>query len=131
MAWHIVMVQQNLRPLNLGAHSLNCSQELRYNNSCLIISSNSSFRRKKYIIKVRKRTKIRKRFNQVPHLTQDTTWESNKNIPCISQTIIAIFYLYQQTWKSTILSASSVVSQPFLKRFIHFKITPYDKQVSS
>ena len=23
--------------------------------------------------------KIRKRYNQVPHLTQDTTWESNKN----------------------------------------------------
>ena len=29
--------------------------------------------------KVRKTTKIRKRYNQVPHLTQDTTWESNKN----------------------------------------------------
>ena len=23
--------------------------------------------------------KIRKRYNQVPHLTQDTTWESNNN----------------------------------------------------
>ena len=22
--------------------------------------------------------KVRKRYNQVPHLTQDTTWESNK-----------------------------------------------------
>ena len=29
--------------------------------------------------KVRKMAKIRKRYNQVPHLTQDTTWESNKN----------------------------------------------------
>ena len=28
--------------------------------------------------KVRKMPKIRKRYNQVPHLTQDTTWESNK-----------------------------------------------------
>ena len=28
---------------------------------------------------VRKTAKIRKRYNQVPHLTQDTTWESNKN----------------------------------------------------
>ena len=28
--------------------------------------------------KVRKTGKIRKRYNQVPHLTQDTTWESNK-----------------------------------------------------
>ena len=23
--------------------------------------------------------KIRKRYNKIPHLTQDTTWESNKN----------------------------------------------------
>ena len=29
--------------------------------------------------KVRKTAKIRKRYNQVPHLTQDSTWESNKN----------------------------------------------------
>ena len=29
--------------------------------------------------KVRKEAEIRKRYNQVPHLAQDTTWESNKN----------------------------------------------------
>ena len=29
-------------------------------------------------IKVRKVAKIRDRYNQVPHLTQDTTWESDK-----------------------------------------------------
>ena len=29
--------------------------------------------------KVRKRAKIRKGYNQVPHLTQVTTWKSNKN----------------------------------------------------
>ena len=29
--------------------------------------------------KVRKMAKIRKQYNQVPRLTQDTTWESNKN----------------------------------------------------
>ena len=29
--------------------------------------------------KVRKEAHIRKRYNQVPHLTKDTTWESNKN----------------------------------------------------
>ena len=28
--------------------------------------------------KVRKAAKIRSRYNQVPHLTQDTTWESDK-----------------------------------------------------
>ena len=30
-------------------------------------------------IKVRNTAKIRKRYNQVPHPTQDTTWESNIN----------------------------------------------------
>ena len=30
-------------------------------------------------IKVRKTMRIRKRYNQLPHLTQDITWESNKN----------------------------------------------------
>ena len=30
-------------------------------------------------IKVRKKAKVRNRYNQVPHLTQDTIWESHKN----------------------------------------------------
>ena len=30
--------------------------------------------------KVRKIAKIRNRYNQVPHLTQDTTWKSDKTI---------------------------------------------------
>ena len=30
-------------------------------------------------IKIRKAAKIMNRYNQVPHLTQDTTWESDKN----------------------------------------------------
>ena len=32
-----------------------------------------------YYTKVRKVTTITNRYNQVPHLTQDTTWESDKN----------------------------------------------------
>ena len=31
------------------------------------------------LLEARKKTKIRNRYNQVPHLTQDTTWESDKN----------------------------------------------------
>ena len=31
-----------------------------------------------YILKVRKMAKIRNRYNQAPHPTQDTTWESDK-----------------------------------------------------
>ena len=33
-----------------------------------------------FLLKVRKGAKISNRYNQVPHLTQDTTWESDKNI---------------------------------------------------
>ena len=32
------------------------------------------------VLKVRKAAKIRNGYNQVPHLAQDTTWESDKNI---------------------------------------------------
>ena len=32
-----------------------------------------------HIFKVRKEGKIRNRYNQAPHLTQDPTWESDKN----------------------------------------------------
>ena len=31
------------------------------------------------VLESKKDAKIRKRYNQVPHLTQGTTWESNKN----------------------------------------------------
>ena len=30
-------------------------------------------------MKVRKKEKIRNQYNQVPHLTQDTVWKSDKN----------------------------------------------------
>ena len=36
------------------------------------------FHRKLDIIKLRKMAEIKKRYNQVPHLTKDTKWESNK-----------------------------------------------------
>ena len=31
------------------------------------------------LVRVRKAAKIMNRYNQVPHLTQNTTWESDKN----------------------------------------------------
>ena len=31
------------------------------------------------LLESKKAAKIRERYNQVPHLTQDTTWESKKN----------------------------------------------------
>ena len=36
--------------------------------------------------KVRRTAKIRKQYNQAPHLTQDTTWESRSNINTINIT---------------------------------------------
>ena len=35
--------------------------------------------RSSVFLKVRKGAKIRNQYNQVPHLAQDTTWESDKN----------------------------------------------------
>ena len=35
--------------------------------------------RKKNLLKVSKKAKIRNQYNQVPHLTQDTKWERDKN----------------------------------------------------
>ena len=32
-----------------------------------------------YTVKVSKKAQIRNRYNQVPHLAQGTTWESDKN----------------------------------------------------
>ena len=37
------------------------------------------------VLKERKMAKIRKRYNQAPHPTQDTTWESNKNTTNITK----------------------------------------------
>ena len=47
------------------------------------------------IIKVRKKAKIRKQYNQVPHLTQDTTWETDR--VCI----VIILWLIKQALQFT------------------------------
>ena len=48
--------------------TLQCT-EMKY--SCILLRCK--------VKKARKEAKIRKQCNQVPHLTQDTTWESNKS----------------------------------------------------
>ena len=50
------------------------SRDFFYDFFCI----NDILSEKVRIIKVRKMAKIRDGYNQVPHLTQDTTWESNK-----------------------------------------------------
>ena len=45
----------------------------------ILVIMNRKYHNHKLQTKVRKEVKIRKQYNQVPHLTQDTTWESNKN----------------------------------------------------
>ena len=52
----------------------------KHNSQISEINNNVGIHRlnKIFSIKVRKMAKIRKRYNQVPHLTQDITWEINK-----------------------------------------------------
>ena len=54
---------------------------LQRNNMSATLESGSSFQviGKLIHFKVRKVAKIRNRYNQVPYLTQDITWESDKN----------------------------------------------------
>ena len=54
------------------------------------------FRMAGYQSKVRKGTKTRNRYNQAPHLTQDTTWESDKNTnkPHKREPTLLGFFLY-------------------------------------
>ena len=79
-------------------HKTNCMQSIKYISTWEVFSSICLLdckRTSKYqqndpncdpdqpwysisLIKVRMRAKIRIRYNQVPHLTQDTTWESDK-----------------------------------------------------
>ena len=49
------------------------------NSPSNFVSSQVCFSLLQNIIKVRKRAKIKNRYNQVPHLIQETMWESDKN----------------------------------------------------
>ena len=55
-----------------------CFWYCKFGNLCEFYFRESSRMRSFVKIKVSKREKIRNRYHQVPHLTQDTTWESNK-----------------------------------------------------
>ena len=46
--------------------------------------------------KVRKKAMTRNRYNQVPHLTQDTTWESDKTQESITYKRAKMLALFQQ-----------------------------------
>ena len=54
---------------------------LNYDNTVLSCSARPKFyiTKVKLSFKVRKKAKIRNCYNQVPHLAQDTIWESDKN----------------------------------------------------
>ena len=58
-------------------------RKLEIQSSCLIYSVSLNWylkiRRCGWVFKVRKKAKIKNRYNQVPHLTHDTIWESEKN----------------------------------------------------
>ena len=67
-------------------HLLHTEQESNYTDFfcvtfCDITSTARSIKISQYhrLLKVRIKAKIRNRYNQVQHLTQDTEWESDKN----------------------------------------------------
>ena len=64
---NIILVTNKYHVTTSGAWDPFLDQSIRYH--CPVFG----------IFKVRKSAKIVKRYNQVPHLTQDTTWKSNKN----------------------------------------------------
>ena len=45
----------------------------------IIYKMNKPYKEDYKLGKVGKRAKIKNRYNQVPHLTQDTTWQSDKH----------------------------------------------------
>ena len=46
---------------------------------CTAIYAEIKIRRKTHLFKIKKKAKIRNRFSQESHLTQDTAWESDTN----------------------------------------------------
>ena len=54
-------------------------EKVQTNSPSNFVSSQVCFSLLQNIIKVRKRAKIKNRYNQVPHLIQETMWESDKN----------------------------------------------------
>ena len=78
---HLIPTENNM-PLNIYYDSLPKSDikvitEMQKDSPHPIQQNNSQWRSN--VFKVRKDAKTRKRYNQVPHLTKDTTWESNRN----------------------------------------------------
>ena len=73
------------------------------------------FREKHY--KVRKEAKIRKRYNQVPKMTQDTTLESNKNTINITNKSQEVSPFPAGDQRSTVLERTVKYSLESLNRF--------------
>ena len=83
--FHIYATNQSLKNMRLVSYNMLCY--CPHKVQCYLTSlALLTFHRVNltfgmyYIIKVRKTTRIRNRYNQVPHLSQDTKWES-KRIP--------------------------------------------------
>ena len=69
-------IHHQLRNLNKHTHVT------KFTSGCSVVFLSISAEyilHTKDIVKVRKKAKIRNQYNQLPHLTQDTTWENDKN----------------------------------------------------
>ena len=74
-----------------GHHSLQLASQIRKDTLYFILDSHKWLR-----IKVMKKAKIGNRYNQVPHLTQDITWERDKAHENIKFRIVKRLPLSQQ-----------------------------------
>ena len=75
--------------LGCKSHDINRSKEITQTIQRNIMST-------KYWLKVRNKAKIKNRYNQIPHLTQDTIWESEKTQENITYKEAKRSVLFQQ-----------------------------------
>ena len=79
--------------------------------------------------KVRKTAKIRKRYNQVAHLTQDTTWESNKNTINITNKSQEVSPFPSGDLKAAMNRRESIRNTRQKKQMIHKRSTAFERSV--
>ena len=88
---------------------------------------------RKKVTKIRKEAKIRKRYNQVPRLTQDTTWESNKNTINITnksqKSALSLQVTSRQQWTDAkAWETQDTKTQDTKTQMIHNEVPPWNGQ---
>ena len=80
-----------------------------------------------YELKVGTSAKIRKRYNQVPHLTQHTTWESNKNTINITNKSQDVSLFPSGGHKAAMNGRESMTNTRQVRQMIHKRSTALEQ----